>query len=264
VARFSKTLEAALRRAEAIAHEESHEFVTLEHLLLGLLEDEGVVQSLKMSLIDASNVYGDVRAFIKESFADIVVSTPDPRPTAGFQRALVRAMLRADSKDIDVIEPTDLLVSLSSEVQLHPSLVGKLGGLAMKLPSRLGGHDVFLSYSRSDFDTAQRIVRLLRNSGMDVWSDADIPAAAPWEAEIEKALATSELVLVCWSTSSVGSDNVRAEARYGQQHGKLIQLAISDVEPPLFFRESQCAIFEDSELGRIRFVDLIRNRLRRA
>ncbi len=99
--------------------------------------------------------------------------------------------------------------------------------------------DVFLSYKREDLKAATRLVAALRAEGLDVWWDRDIPAGAPWEATIETALGDARAVVVCWSKAAVASDNVRSEARWAREQGRLIQLFVEPCNPPLFFGERQ-------------------------
>lgn len=109
----------------------------------------------------------------------------------------------------------------------------------------------------------RKLVSALRNNGLDVWWDEDIPPSAPWEATIEKALANSAAVIVCWSPESVASENVRSEARVAREDGRLIQVFLKPCSPPLFFGERQGIDLtkwrgnaEDSRI--IRLADAIR------
>jgi TolB-like protein/Tfp pilus assembly protein PilF len=99
--------------------------------------------------------------------------------------------------------------------------------------------DVFLSYKRDDRQVAEKLVAGLRRAGLDVWWDKDIPPSAPWEATIEAALADAKVVLVCWSQAAVASENVRSEARWARERGRLMQVFVGPCEPPLFFGERQ-------------------------
>lgn len=99
--------------------------------------------------------------------------------------------------------------------------------------------DVFLSYKREDAVRARKLVAALRRAGLEVWWDEDIPASAPWETTIEKALAQAKAVIVCWSPASVASENVRSEARVARENGRLIQVFLETCDPPLFFGERQ-------------------------
>jgi len=99
--------------------------------------------------------------------------------------------------------------------------------------------DVFVSYKREDVARVRKLVAALRGSGLDVWWDEDIPASAPWEATIEKALADAKAVIVCWSPASVASENVRSEARVAREDKRLIQIFVEPCSTPLFFGERQ-------------------------
>jgi TolB-like protein len=99
--------------------------------------------------------------------------------------------------------------------------------------------DVFLSYKREDAARVRKLVAALREAGLDVWWDEDIPPSAPWEATIEKALAEARTVIVCWSPASIASENVRSEARVAREDGRLIQVFVKPSSPPLFFGERQ-------------------------
>ena len=99
--------------------------------------------------------------------------------------------------------------------------------------------DVFISYKRENLAAVNRQVEALRAEGVSVWWDQDIPPNAPWEATIEGELAAARLVVVAWSPASVASENVKAEARWARQQGRLLQVFVEACEPPLFFGERQ-------------------------
>jgi TolB-like protein len=99
--------------------------------------------------------------------------------------------------------------------------------------------DLFVSYKREDAAKVGKLVTALRESGLDVWWDEDIPASAPWEATIERELSSARAVIVCWSPASVASENVRSEARVAREDGRLIQVFLKPCAPPLFFGERQ-------------------------
>src|SRR2546430_3761917 len=118
--------------------------------------------------------------------------------------------------------------------------------------------DVFISYKREDAARTRKLVAALREAGLDVWWDEDIPASAPWEATIERALADAKAVIVCWSPASVASENVRSEARVAREDGRLIQVFVKPCTSPLFFGERQGVDLskwrgnaDDSQIARI-------------
>lgn len=118
---------------------------------------------------------------------------------------------------------------------------------------------VFLSYKREDLKAASRLVEALRAQGLEIWWDRDIPAGAPWEATIEKALTQAAVVLVCWSKTAVASDNVRSEARWAREQGRLIQLFVEPCSSPLFFGERQGVDLSDwnGDLRDPRFAQIV-------
>lgn len=99
--------------------------------------------------------------------------------------------------------------------------------------------DVFISYKRQNQDLVQRIVQRLREAGFQVWWDQDIPTGAPWEETIERELHQAKVVIVAWSPSAVVSENVKAEARWARNQGRLIQVFVEACDPPTFFGERQ-------------------------
>src|SRR5271163_1515142 len=99
--------------------------------------------------------------------------------------------------------------------------------------------EVFVSYKRENLTAVGRLVEALRAEGVGVWWDQDIAPNAAWEATIERQLAAAKLVIVAWSPAAVASENVKAEARWARQQGRLLQVFVEACEPPLFFGERQ-------------------------
>ncbi|NTU55872.1 MAG: TIR domain-containing protein [Anaerolineales bacterium] len=82
----------------------------------------------------------------------------------------------------------------------------------------------FLSYSREDTAKQKRIVRELRERGINVWVDIEnlTPGTPTWEREIEKAIRGSTGIVVLLSPESNNSEWVRREISFGEQHRKRI------------------------------------------
>jgi hypothetical protein len=67
------------------------------------------------------------------------------------------------------------------------------------------GHDVFVSYSSRDRDTAERLARALRAAELSVWFDEwSLPAGGPFARHIQEALASTRAVVVCYGTGGYG------------------------------------------------------------
>jgi ATP-dependent Clp protease ATP-binding subunit ClpA len=132
MATFSRTLEHTLRRALSLATDHSHEYVTLEHLLLSLVDDDdasGVMHACKVDL-DKLRRRTSKRISRTNSMRCVVNNREheEPRPTAGFQRVLQRAMLHVDSSGGREVTGANVLVAIFSRTRkprrLFPARAG--------------------------------------------------------------------------------------------------------------------------------------------
>jgi hypothetical protein len=109
--------------------------------------------------------------------------------------------------------------------------------------------DVFLSYSSKDRDRVRLIRDALAERGFDVFWDQTLPAGIDWDTWIRQHLAQSKCALVVWSKNSVGSDNVRHEAKIAKDQRKLLPVLIDDLAAEEFpmglyvFQAAQLAIW---------------------
>jgi ATP-dependent Clp protease ATP-binding subunit ClpA len=122
MATFSRTLEHTLRRALSLATEHSHEYVTLEHLLLSLVDDDDASGVMHACKVDLDKLRQNLDAYLENELDALRVQNRDheePRPTAGFQRVLQRAMLHVDSSGGREVTGANVLVALFSERESH-------------------------------------------------------------------------------------------------------------------------------------------------
>jgi ATP-dependent Clp protease ATP-binding subunit ClpA len=122
LATFSRTLESTLRRAIHLANERRHEYVTLEHLLLSLIDDDDAAQVMTACKVDLDRLRQTLEDYIEKELTGLVVHDPngeEARPTAGFQRVLQRAMLHVDSSGQREVTGANVLVALFSERESH-------------------------------------------------------------------------------------------------------------------------------------------------
>jgi tetratricopeptide (TPR) repeat protein len=105
--------------------------------------------------------------------------------------------------------------------------------------------DLFVSYSSEDREYVAMIVAELEDQGWTVWWDRQIEIGSSFDKSIEKAIDTAGCLLVVWSTASINSDWVRAEAAEGLQRNILVPVLIDDVRPPLLFRQKQAVSLID-------------------
>ena len=95
---FSRSLEKALHRALAIANERSHEYATLEHLLLALVDDEDAAAVMRACSVDLDVLRHNLENYIDNELANLITDDgKDSKPTAGFQRVIQRAVIHVHS-----------------------------------------------------------------------------------------------------------------------------------------------------------------------
>ena len=93
MASFSSSLEQALRRALQYANQRSHEYATLEHLLLSLLDDRDAAAVMRACDVDIDLLRDKLTGYLDNELAGLVLdSHNDAQPTAGFQRVIHRAV----------------------------------------------------------------------------------------------------------------------------------------------------------------------------
>ena len=117
---LSRNLEQTLHRALALATERNHEYATLEHLLLSLTEDRDSVAVLRACGVDLEQLPRDLTDFIDNELSDIGQSRGgEPKPTAGFQRVVQRAVIHVQSSGREEVTGANVLVALFSERESH-------------------------------------------------------------------------------------------------------------------------------------------------
>jgi len=96
---------------------------------------------------------------------------------------------------------------------------------------------LFLSYAREDIGRVRPLATALEREGHHVWWDRYISGGQEFAGAIEEALASADVVVACWSQSSVRSGWVRDEAAAGRDNGRLVPVTLDGCPPPLGFRQ---------------------------
>jgi len=115
-AMLSKELEFSLNLAFKQAREKQHEYMTVEHLLLSLLDNPSAAKVLKACGAQSDRLRREISAFIEETTP--LISEQDERetqPTLGFQRVLQRAVFHVQSAGKKEVTGANVLVALFSE-----------------------------------------------------------------------------------------------------------------------------------------------------
>src|SRR4029079_17051369 len=120
VASFSSSLEQALRRALQYANERSHEYATLEHLLLSLLDDRDAAAVMRACDVDIDLLRDKLTGYLDNELAGLVLdSHSDAQPTAGFQRVIHRAVAHVQSSGREEVTGANVLVAIFAERESH-------------------------------------------------------------------------------------------------------------------------------------------------
>src|ERR1700760_156828 len=117
---FSKDLELTIGQCYKEAREQRHEFMTVEHLLLALLENPSAAAVLKACGADITKLGKDLKATILEPVPVLPVSDErDTQPTLGFQRVLQRAVYHVQSSGRKEVTGANVLVAIFGEKDSH-------------------------------------------------------------------------------------------------------------------------------------------------
>ncbi|KTT69712.1 ATP-dependent Clp protease ATP-binding subunit ClpA [Sphingomonas endophytica] len=113
---FASALETTLHKALEAASSRRHEYATLEHLLLALIDDEHAGQVMSACGVDLGELKTTVAHYLDTELGALKVdAATDPSPTSGFQRVVQRAILHVQSSGRDEVTGANVLVALFSE-----------------------------------------------------------------------------------------------------------------------------------------------------
>ena len=113
---FASALETTLHKALEAASSRRHEYATLEHLLLALIDDEHASKVMSACGVDLGDLKTTVAHYLDTELEALKVqNATDPSPTSGFQRVVQRAILHVQSSGRDEVTGANVLVALFSE-----------------------------------------------------------------------------------------------------------------------------------------------------
>ncbi|WP_426050740.1 ATP-dependent Clp protease ATP-binding subunit ClpA [Brevundimonas sp. SL161] len=117
---FSRFLEDTLHRAVSYANERRHEYATLEHLLLALIDDNDASGVMKACNVDLVALKTALTLYVDTDLAALATSDgEDAKPTAGFQRVIQRAVIHVQSSGREEVSGANVLVAIFSERESH-------------------------------------------------------------------------------------------------------------------------------------------------
>jgi len=177
---LSKELEKALNESFKQARSQRHEYITVEHLLLALLEDSAALRVLNACQADVEALRGDLNEFIDATTPMVSGDDEvDTQPTLGFQRVLQRAVFHVQSSGKAEVSGANVLVAIFSEQESQAVYFLKTQDI-----SRL--------------DIVNYITHGVSKSGEDSESD-DVPSSS--DSELEEGDEAAESPLTKFATN---------------------------------------------------------------
>jgi ATP-dependent Clp protease ATP-binding subunit ClpA len=117
---FSRSLEQSLHRALALANERHHEYATLEHLLLALVDDQDAAAVMRACNVDIDKLRRNLVTYVESELEKLVTDgSEDSKPTAGFQRVIQRAVIHVQSSGREEVTGANVLAAIFSERESH-------------------------------------------------------------------------------------------------------------------------------------------------
>ncbi|MAM10862.1 MAG: ATP-dependent Clp protease ATP-binding subunit ClpA [Rhizobiaceae bacterium] len=117
---FSPSLEKALHQALTYANDRHHEYATLEHLLLALIDDGDAAAVMGACNVDLDALRKTVTEYVDTELANLVTGyDEDSKPTSGFQRVIQRAVIHVQSSGREEVTGANVLVAIFAERESH-------------------------------------------------------------------------------------------------------------------------------------------------
>ena len=156
-------METIVTRAFRTAEDFQHEYVTLEHMLSALLEDEEIIDFIADLNCSPEHIHDDINQYIAEEMNDIVIKEnfEKPRKTNTLERVFNRAYTQMIFQGNTELDPTELLTSILAEHDSWAAYVCNKHGLTR--------------------ENAQEYNTLMNN----LHTDVDLPAA--WQSIADRA-----------------------------------------------------------------------------
>jgi len=116
---IAQELEVSLHMAFMEARQKRHEFITVEHLLLAMLDNPSASEVLRACGVDVDELRKQLAEFVAEHTPKLTREDVDTQPTLGFQRVIQRAILHVQSSGKKEVTGANVLVAIFGEKDSH-------------------------------------------------------------------------------------------------------------------------------------------------
>ncbi len=136
---FSRNLEQSLHRALALANERHHEYATLEHLLLALIDDQDAAAVMRACNVDLDKLRRSLTAYLESELENLVSDgNDDSKPTAGFQRVIQRAVIHVQSSGREEVTGANVLVAILTTVKRRATRSRPIASISTRRRAKAG------------------------------------------------------------------------------------------------------------------------------
>ena len=123
---IAQELEVSLHMAFMEARQKRHEFITVEHLLLAMLDNPSAAEVLRACAANVEELRKLLNDFINEHTPVVSGEEVDTQPTLGFQRVIQRAILHVQSSGKKEVTGANVLVAIFGEKDSHDIVIERL------------------------------------------------------------------------------------------------------------------------------------------
>ena len=129
----SKYIDSIIQNAVNFAKDKGHEYVTLEHIMFCLLENEDIAELVKELSVDLNNIVEDINQYLDDPVLNGLTNEHgvkgEPKKTASTERIIQRALAQVIFSGREEVKPLDMFLSILSEQNSHAAYFCQLNGL---------------------------------------------------------------------------------------------------------------------------------------
>jgi ATP-dependent Clp protease ATP-binding subunit ClpA len=129
----SKPIEPIIAEAVTLATDEGHEYVTVEHVMLSLLDDEKIIKLCNELKVERGNIQEDLDQYLKDNDWNGLLTQNGvkgtPKKTAAVERIIQRSIAQVVFSGRDEIKPLDIFISVLHEEDSLSKYYCELNGL---------------------------------------------------------------------------------------------------------------------------------------
>ena len=129
----SKYIDNIIQNAVNFAKDKGHEYVTLEHIMFCLLENEDIAELVKELSVDLNNIVEDINQYLDDPVLNGLRNEHgikgEPKKTSATERIIQRALAQVIFSGREEVKPLDMFLSILSEQNSHASYFCQLNGL---------------------------------------------------------------------------------------------------------------------------------------